>query len=38
LWKGAQVELPLKAYIRHSQIETLDRYGAYPKVAIPTLR
>jgi hypothetical protein len=33
LWKGAQVERPFKAYVRHSQIETLVWYGAYPTVS-----
>jgi hypothetical protein len=32
-WKGAQVERPFKAYVRHSQIETLVWYGAYPTVS-----
>jgi hypothetical protein len=31
-WKGAQVERPFKAYVRHSQIETLAWYSAYPTV------
>jgi hypothetical protein len=33
LWKGAQVERPFKAYVRHSQIETLAWYSAYPTVS-----
>jgi hypothetical protein len=32
-WKGAQVERPLKAYVRQSQVETLVWYSAYPKPA-----
>jgi hypothetical protein len=33
LWKGAQVERPFKAYVRHSQIETLVWYSAYPTLS-----
>jgi hypothetical protein len=33
LWKGAQVERPFKAYVRHSQIETIVWYSAYPTVS-----
>jgi hypothetical protein len=32
-WKGAQVERPFKAYVRHSQIETIVWYSAYPTAA-----
>jgi hypothetical protein len=32
-WKGAQVERPFKAYVRHSQIETIVWYSAYPTVS-----
>jgi len=32
-WKGAQVAQPFKAYVRHSQIETLVWYSAYPTVS-----
>ena len=32
-WKGAQAEQPFKAYVRHSQIETLAWYSAYPTVS-----
>jgi hypothetical protein len=34
LWKGAQAEQPFKAYVRHSQVETLVWYGAYPTLSI----
>ena len=33
LWKGAQVARPFKAYVRHSQIETIVWYSAYPTVS-----
>ena len=33
-WKGAQNEPAFKAYVRHSQIETLVWYGAYPDLDI----
>jgi hypothetical protein len=33
LWKGAQAERPFKAYVRHSQIETIVWYSAYPTVS-----
>lgn len=33
-WKGAQNERAFKAYVRHSQIETLVWYGAYPDLDI----
>ncbi len=34
LWKGAQAEQPFKAYVRHSQVETLVWYSAYPTLSI----
>jgi hypothetical protein len=33
LWKGAQLAGPFKAYVGHSQIETLVWYSAYPTVS-----
>jgi hypothetical protein len=37
LWKGAQVERSFKAYVRHSQIETIVWYSAYPTLATVTI-
>ena len=34
LWRGAQAEQPFKAYVRHSQVETLVWYSAYPTLSI----
>jgi hypothetical protein len=34
LWKGAQAEPAFKAYVRHSQIETIVWYSAYPTLSI----
>jgi hypothetical protein len=36
-WQGAQAEQPFKAYVRHSQIETIVWYGAYPKLSVINL-
>jgi hypothetical protein len=36
-WKGAQVEEPFKAYVRHSQIETIVWYSAYPTLSVINL-
>ena len=33
-WKGAQAELPFKAYVRESQIETIAWYSAYPSLSV----
>jgi len=33
-WKGAQAELPFKAYVRESQIETIAWYSAYPTMSV----
>jgi hypothetical protein len=33
-WKGAQAELPFKAYVRESQIETIVWYSAYPFLSV----
>jgi hypothetical protein len=37
LWEGAQAELPFKAYVRHSQVETLVWYSAYPTLGIKNI-
>ncbi len=34
LWKGAQAEQPFKAYVRHSQVETLVWYSAHPTLSV----
>jgi hypothetical protein len=34
LWQGAQSEQAFKAYVRHSQVETIVWYGAYPTLSI----
>jgi len=36
-WKGAEAEKPFKAYVRHSQIETIVWYSAYPTLRIVNL-
>jgi hypothetical protein len=36
-WQGAQAEQPFKAYVRHSQIETIVWYGAYPTLSVINL-
>jgi hypothetical protein len=36
-WRGAQDEQPFKAYVRHSQIETIVWYSAYPTLSVVNL-
>ena len=36
-WKGAEAEKLFKAYVRHSQIETIVWYSAYPRLSIINL-
>ncbi|MEA2934569.1 MAG: hypothetical protein QOD74_1215 [Variibacter sp.] len=33
-WEGAQDERSFKSYVRHSQLETLVWYGAYPRLTV----
>jgi hypothetical protein len=36
-WQGAQAEQPFKAYVRHSQVETIVWYSAYPTLSVINL-
>ena len=37
LWRGAEAEQPFKAYVRHSQVETLVWYSAYPTLSVKNI-
>ena len=37
VWGGAQAAQPFKAYVRHSQVETLVWYSAYPTLTIKNI-